>query len=475
MTVKYGNGCMKLGKTVVGLVLALSLWIGSEPVCARETGTILVPDLRMRSGPGTDYRVVGGLKKGARVTILGRDNGWLQIEQGRRQGYVIDRDDFVAVARQSGSGAVSHHKELKNSATSAETVHSRLRQARSDLASISRKEKSVLEEFDAAEEALNRARRQVRATRGEMADLDAKIDEIEARSRELEAALDNGEAYAAKRLSALYKLNWLGRIHLLATAESFFDFVHRRSSLQRILAQDDALLEVLNNDKIALESLLTQLNAKKAEKRSLELTLKDRIGSLSDRQERRRILLEKIRGEKKLEIAALSALKEAAADLDTAVMRIEPSVPKSAPSVKNKSDDKTFDAYKGLLSWPVKGKIISFFGPHRNKEYAVTNFQSGINIRAERGEPIRCVADGYTIFSNWFKGFGNMMIIDHGDHYYTVYAHLEEVFKVKGDRVEKNEVIATVGDSGSLMGPALHFEVRYHGKPVDPMRWIRKG
>jgi septal ring factor EnvC (AmiA/AmiB activator) len=475
MTIGFRDDGIKFVKTAVALVLALVLWIGPDPACAREIGTVLVPDLRMRSGPGTDYRVIAGLEKGAQVTILGRDDGWLQIKQEGRQGYVIDRDDFVAVARQSGAGNAAPQKGLKNSAPGAETFHSRLRQARSDLASISRKEKSVLDEFNTAEEALNRARRQVLGTQAEMADLDARIGEIEGQSRDLETALSTGEAYAAKRLSALYKLNWLGRIHLLATAESFFDFINRRSSLQRILAQDDALLEALNNDKIALESLLTQLNAKKAEKRSLELTLKDRIGSLSDRQERRRVLLEKIRGEKELEIAALNALKQAAADLDTEVMHIAPPVPKSAPSAKNKSDDKTFDAYKGLLSWPVKGKIITFFGPHRDKKYAVTNFQSGINIRAERGEPIRCVADGYTIFSNWFKGFGNMMIIDHGDHYYTVYAHLEEVFKVKGDRVEKNEVIATVGDSGSLMGPALHFEVRYHGKPVDPMEWIRKG
>jgi septal ring factor EnvC (AmiA/AmiB activator) len=103
------------------------------------------------------------------------------------------------------------------------------------------------------------------------------------------------------------------------------------------------------------------------------------------------------------------------------------------------------------------------------------NFRSGIDIQAERGEPIRSISAGLTIYANWFKGFGNMIIIDHGDHYYTVYAHLEEVFKVKGDRVEKGEVIATVGDSGSLMGPALHFEVRHHGKPVDPLKWIRKG
>jgi murein hydrolase activator len=466
---------MKYRKTAMALILAMGLCIGPAPVRARERGTILVSDLRMRSGPGKDYRVIAGLEKGSRVTILGRDSGWLHIEQKRRQGYVIDRDDFVAIAAQSLAGAVAAQKELKNSDADAETVHSRLRQARSELASISRREKSVLDEFNAAEEALNRARRQVRAAKTEMADLDARIAEIEGRSRELEKDLDTGEAYAAKRLSALYKLNWLGRIHLLATAESFFDFIHRRSSLQRILAQDDAFLEALNNDKIALESLLTQLNAKKAEKRSLELTLRDRIGSLSDRQERRGALLKKIRGEKELELEALNALKRAAVDLDTAVMHIEPTAPESMPSVKNRNEDKTFDAYKGLLRWPVKGKIITFFGPHRDKAYAVTNFQSGINIRAERGEPIRCVADGYTIFSNWFKGFGNMMIIDHGNHYYTVYAHLEEVFKVKGDRVEKNEVIATVGDSGSLMGPALHFEVRYHGKPVDPMDWIRKG
>jgi murein hydrolase activator len=466
---------MKIRKTAVVLAVVLGTLISPEPGCSQEIGTILVPDLRMRSGPGTEYHVIAGLDQGARVTILGREKGWLQIEQGQRQGYVMDRDDFVAVVHRSAPERIGDQKQLKDPAPKAESVHRQLRQAQSDLDTTSRREKAILDEFNTAEEALDRARQQVRATQADMAELDAKIEDIDTQSRKLQKELDTGETYAAKRLSALYKLNWLGRIHLLATADSFFDFINRRSSLQRILAQDDALLEGLNNDKIALESLLTQLNAKKAEKRSLELTLKDRIGGLSDRQAQRKALLAKIRSEKTLEVAALNALREAAANLDTTVMHIAPSVPKVTPPLENKSDDKSFDAYKGLLSWPVRGKIISFFGPHRNKEYDVTNFESGIDIRAERGEPIRSVAAGYTIFSNWFNGFGNMMIIDHGDHYYTVYAHLEEVFKVKGDRVEKNEVIATVGDSGSLMGPALHFEVRHRGKPVDPMKWIRKG
>jgi murein hydrolase activator len=466
---------MNFRKMVFALAVALGLLVRPASGWTQEIGTILVQDLRMRSGPGTDFRIIAGLDKGDRVTILAREKGWLQIEQRHQQGFVMDRDDLVAVVRQSEPARIEDQKGLKDPTPAAESVHKQLRQAQSNLDTTSRREKAVLDEFNTGEEALDRARQQVRATQAEMAELDAKIDDITTQSRLLEKEFDTGENYAAKRLSALYKLNWLGRIHLLATADSFFDFVHRRSSLQRILAQDDAFLDALNNDKIALESLLTQLNAKKAEKRSLELTLKDRIGGLSDRQARRKALLEKIRGEKTLEIAALDALRDATANLDTAVMNIAPSIHEGVPSEENKSEDKAFDAYKGLLSWPVRGKIISFFGPHRNKEYDVTNFQSGINIRAERGEPIRSVAAGYTIFSSWFNGFGNMMIIDHGDHYYTVYAHLEEVFKVKGDRVEKNEVIATVGDSGSLVGPALHFEVRHHGKPVDPMKWIRKG
>ena len=79
------------------------------------------------------------------------------------------------------------------------------------------------------------------------------------------------------------------------------------------------------------------------------------------------------------------------------------------------------------------------------------------------------------IYIFWFKGYGNMIIIDHGDNYYTVYAHAEELFASKGDTIDIGDVVATVGDSGSIIGPSLHFEVRHHGKPVDPLKWIKKG
>jgi murein hydrolase activator len=457
-------------KATIVMLLAAWLLAGASPALARQTGTILVPDLRMRSGPGSDYRVLSGLERGDRVQILGQEQGWLKIEHAGRQGYILQSDNYVAI-----SGTRTDQDTLKNPRAEAETIHTRLHRAESDMARINRQEKAVMDEFNTAEETLDRARRQVRAAQAGLAQLKDKIGEIETRSQALESEIRTEKAYADKRLTALYKLNWVGRIQLLATADSFFDFIQRRSSLKRILTQDEASLERLHNDQVALESLLTELNAEKAQRRSLELTLRQRMDDLSAQQDRRKAMLDKIRNEKSLGQAALASLRQAALNLDTTVERIAPRVAPPAAHQAGKTEDKPFEAYKGLLSWPVKGKIISFFGQQRDQKYDVTSFNSGINIQAERGEPIHCVSDGYTIFSSWFKGFGNMMIIDHGDHYYTVYAHLEEVFKVKGDRVEKNEVIATVGDSGSMMGPALHFEVRHRGKPVDPMKWIHKG
>ncbi len=194
---------------------------------------------------------------------------------------------------------------------------------------------------------------------------------------------------------------------------------------------------------------------------------------MSRERQNRSQLLDAIRKKRSLKLAALESLKQAAADLDHTVISLKSGSDLTEPE-KNMSL-KSFSTLKGLLNMPVKGKIISFFGPYQNKKFNVTNFQSGIEIKADRGEPIRAVYDGRILYARWFKGYGNMIIIDHGNNYYTIYAHAQELFASQGDTVEMGEVVATVGDSGSMIGPSLHFEVRHHGKPVDPLKWIKKG
>jgi SH3 domain protein len=459
-------------RIAVFVFLIIGGLISGIPVArSSQQAIVAVSALNVRSGPSTQHRIVKQLNLGDRVRVLARTDGWLHIEFGNSRGYVIDESRYVRITPTAETTRAKADDALKDSSEEAENIKNKLTQTRTEVAEINRKEKAVIEEFNTAEQALDKARDRVRAARSAIAAIEEKMRETRQRSEALEKEIQDSESYAAKRLVSIYKLNWIGKIHLLATADSFFDFINRKSAMEHILNQDEQLLEKMHNDQAALESLLTEQKARRAEKRALEASLNELIRNLSTAQQQRQAVLKRIRSEKKLGLAALESLKQAALRLDKTLDTLPPAPVQPAPE----ASVKPFKAHKGLLSWPVKGKIITFFGPYRDEKFKVMNFRSGIDIQADRGEPIRSISAGLTIYASWFKGFGNMMIIDHGDHYYSVYAHLEEVFKVKGDRVEEGEVIATVGDSGSLMGPALHFEVRHHGKPVDPLKWIRKG
>ena len=101
-------------------------------------------------------------------------------------------------------------------------------------------------------------------------------------------------------------------------------------------------------------------------------------------------------------------------------------------------------------------------------------FQKGIEISATQGQEIRAIYEGTILYADWFKGYGNIVIIDHGDSYYSLSAHVAKIFKGVGDRVEAGEVIALAGDTGSLKGTCLYFELRHHGQPLNPLHWLRK-
>jgi septal ring factor EnvC (AmiA/AmiB activator) len=122
-----------------------------------------------------------------------------------------------------------------------------------------------------------------------------------------------------------------------------------------------------------------------------------------------------------------------------------------------------YEVLKGKLILPVRGKVLSLY-----KEKG----QNGIEIKAPMGAQIRAVLSGKVLYADWFKGFGNIVIIDHGDHIFTVSGYCSELLKKPGEAVSAGEVIALVGSTGSLKGPCLYFEIRHRGKPQDPMEWL---
>jgi septal ring factor EnvC (AmiA/AmiB activator) len=121
------------------------------------------------------------------------------------------------------------------------------------------------------------------------------------------------------------------------------------------------------------------------------------------------------------------------------------------------------DLSKGKLNPPVQGSVISLFK---------AKGQNGIEIKAPLGAQVRAVLPGKVLYADWFKGFGNVMIIDHGDQTFTVSGYCSQLLKKAGDSVSEGEPVALVGSAGSLKGPCLYFEIRHRGKPQDPMEWV---
>jgi septal ring factor EnvC (AmiA/AmiB activator) len=257
------------------------------------------------------------------------------------------------------------------------------------------------------------------------------------------------------------------------SAESLQDWAERKYAMQRILSADERTLVRLSNDRKKLESLYEKQKSQYADKETLEKNYAAQIQSIETEKRRRQKLLKEIRTQKKMEIDAIEALNQAAEKLNATIEALNQE--DADPFSQTAHVGENFISSKGLLPMPVKGKIVTKYGLNRIGRLNMEAFRNGIDIQADRGEPVQSVFAGRVLYSEWYKGFGNLMIIDHGNQYYSVYGHLEERFKQKGDKVETSETIGTVGDTGSVTGTGLYFEIRHRGKPMDPVEWIKTG
>jgi septal ring factor EnvC (AmiA/AmiB activator) len=129
---------------------------------------------------------------------------------------------------------------------------------------------------------------------------------------------------------------------------------------------------------------------------------------------------------------------------------------------------------RGILAPPVEAPVVARFGKVQD-EFGTEIFRKGIEFGARAGDPVLGVADGVVRFAGWFRGYGKIVIVDHGDAYFTVCGHLEEIAVSVGDAVIRGARIGTAGATGSLAGPRLYFEIRRGSEALDPKDWLRGG
>lgn len=431
-------------------------------------GVVNVDALNFRPEPTMGKPPIASLDKGERIVILQLRNGWIKAVWRGRVGFIRNMEGFVKLSTPTGE------KDVNTLMKAADTIGEHIEDGEFRILELTKKETTIINGLNEIDLVLSSVRKKMADLKAMAADLESGILETTASIEKVREEIGIYKKYAGRRLVALYKLQRLGGMpHVLTSADSMYDMFKRKTIFERVLARDQEILAEYARDVVRLKSLLERQKAQKKEKKALDAELDDQMRIMTKEKDKREKLLAHIRSEKRLELAIIESLRQAAASLDEQIKKYGrlPGTPVETGNI----NVKPFVTLKGLLKMPVRGKIISFFGSYTDPKYNVKNFRSGIDIQTDRGEPVRAVYGGKVLYADWFKGYGNMIIIDHGDHYYTVYANMEEIFKTTGSVVEAGEVIATAGDSGSFIGPKLYFEIRHHGEPLDPLKWIKRG
>ncbi len=130
-------------------------------------------------------------------------------------------------------------------------------------------------------------------------------------------------------------------------------------------------------------------------------------------------------------------------------------------------------AFRGTLPWPCSGRVRSTFGRHKHPKFDTYTVQNGIEIETTADRPARAVHEGTVVFADRFKGYGLMVVVDHGGKHHSLYAHLSEARVQVGQKVEAGDELGTVGASGAEE-PGLYFEMRFQGRPEDPLEWLKR-
>jgi septal ring factor EnvC (AmiA/AmiB activator) len=275
-------------------------------------------------------------------------------------------------------------------------------------------------------------------------DSEASVNQLEARRQEL-AAL---HAETTEKSAELSKL-----------AE---DELRNRQELEREQARRKRALQQLSKDIAAQQQSISRLERDE-----------QRLGALLDQISR--LLSEQSRkeAERARRHAERDAANRQAANKPGAVRQAQPDTSSQSISPNEPLTGGNFAQLKGKLTLPVQGTVSSRFGAPRRADGASTGpTWKGVFVQAPAGSDVRSVGSGQVVFADWLRGFGNLLVIDHGDGFLSVYGNNESLLRKVGDRVAVGDVVALVGNTGGNETPGLYFELRFQGRPFDPLGWV---
>jgi septal ring factor EnvC (AmiA/AmiB activator) len=382
---------------------------------------------------------------------------------------------FCGLLACPSGGSLAADKKADETRQTLKEIEQRLSQASKSLSKKEEEEKSLGKDLKTVESELARLQKNMVNQDQRLVALKEELAAAEGESVRRKEAAEGLRKQVEDRLVTLYKGGEMGLLRTLMLAQSPARMAEDYEFFGRIVRRDRELLDGYRKRLEELRATRERLAGLRTEQEALVAQGRRDQESLKKGAELKKRLLAKVKTDKGKLSGEVAALKERAARLSSLVKKLESTKPQAYTPKPSAQDPKTplanpFGRQKGRLSWPVSGKVKVPFGTGRHAELGTLYESHGIEISASPQQPVTAVWSGRVAFASEFKGYGNLLILDHGDSYYTLYAQASRLAKRVGEAVGQGETVAYSGFEGS---DTVYFEIRHRGTPLNPASWLK--
>ncbi len=349
--------------------------------------------------------------------------------------------------------------------TELEKLKKKIEKENKKIDSMGKKEGNILKILENLDDRLKLKERELQIYNWNIELNNKKTSRLTLSIGKLENDLKDLKQIIGHRLRTIYKEGDVLLVKILFSSDSFSDMLQRIKFTESIMSYDSEIFQSYSSKikklKIEKDTLI------ESREKLIKLEGFARIKKKEAEKEKKAkyLFLKKIKNKKNYIIQTRRELLKASKKLNEIIKKLREKLVLG--------EGLSLTDVKGRLRFPVEGKILNRFGKRKDKKYNSYIVNNGINLKVDKGKEVRSIFHGKVLYRGFLEGYGNLIILGHGNNYHSLYGHLDKFLVETGELVEEGVPVGISGDSGSLKGEVLYFELRHKGKPIDPKPWFR--
>lgn len=363
-------------------------------------------------------------------------------------------------------------EKIERERKTLEKLKGKIEEKRKRAEEAEKKRESVLQGIQSLDERLVHHRQDHHEINKKLRQKDWEIEEITRQLGAMRTSIDARRDAILARLRVQYMEGRFGRVKALLTADSYSDFQRRGQYLSAVSHKDYELLEAFRVDMERMEQAERQRAEARAVLVAFKMNIEKKLADIRVLQKEKKVYLAKITHEKDSYNRTVEELQRSASRVDSLLHDLE--MRRRAMAVRPPTSLPLAPGVRGALPWPADGKVVSFFGRQKHPTFNTYVQRKGIEIRTTEGSLIHAVMAGSVVYADWLKGYGLVIILDHANGFFSLYAHASKILAKTGEHVAEGQPIGETGDTGMIGENTLYFELREGAEPVDPLHWLAK-